>query len=161
MASVPQNPASMPPPAATTVVPTKASKSSKRQAKEQLPKLPLAVALKWRSVKKNNEKWSKRFRKRSVPSLPGEDLFYRVGMRDHVKALTLRLNILMLMTYKVFIVDDAISMREHWDEMCGIFGILAYIVKSSGKDGIDMYFTMSDKRHNDKSTSADRCATLR
>jgi hypothetical protein len=145
----------MPPPAATTAVPIKVSKSSKNQAKEQLPKLPLTVALNWRSVKKDNEKWSNRFRKRLVPSLPGEDLLYRVGMRDHVKALTLRLKIIrtMLIAYKVFIIDDAISMREHWDEMCELFGILAYIVKSSDKDGIDMYFTMSDKKHNDKDTT--------
>lgn len=45
-------------------------------------------------------------------------------------------------------------MRTHWDEMCQLFGMLAYLVKKSDEDGIDMYFTMTEKKHNSRDVSA-------
>lgn len=44
-------------------------------------------------------------------------------------------------------------MKFHWDDMCQLFGILAYIVKESDHDGIDMYFAMSDTKYNNQDTS--------
>jgi hypothetical protein len=44
-------------------------------------------------------------------------------------------------------------MRTHWDEMCQLFGILAYMVKKSDEDGIDMYFTMTEQKYNSKDVS--------
>jgi hypothetical protein len=44
-------------------------------------------------------------------------------------------------------------MLKYWDDMCELFSILAYIVKASDKDGIDMYFTMSEHRYNSKDTA--------
>jgi hypothetical protein len=44
-------------------------------------------------------------------------------------------------------------MRQYWGEMCELFGILAYIVKESDPDGIEMYFTMSEKKHHSKNTT--------
>jgi hypothetical protein len=41
-------------------------------------------------------------------------------------------------------------MREYWDDMWRLFDILAYLVKSTDEDGIDMYFTMTEKKHNSK-----------
>jgi hypothetical protein len=43
-------------------------------------------------------------------------------------------------------------MGPHWDEMCPLFAILAYMVKKSDDDGIDLYFTMSDTKYNDQDT---------
>jgi hypothetical protein len=55
---------------------------------------------------------------------------------------------------QVFIIDDAASMREDWDELCRLFEILGYLVKKSDEDGIDLYFTMTEKKHNNKNVSA-------
>jgi hypothetical protein len=44
-------------------------------------------------------------------------------------------------------------MRDYWDDMCRLFDILAYLVKKSDEDGIDMYFTMAEKKHNSKDVS--------
>jgi hypothetical protein len=44
-------------------------------------------------------------------------------------------------------------MKQHWDEMCPLFEILAYMVKKSDLDGIDLYFTMSDKKLNNQDTT--------
>lgn len=37
--------------------------------------------------------------------------------------------------------------------MCNLFGILAYILKNTDDDGIDMYFAMSDTKYNDQDTT--------
>jgi hypothetical protein len=46
-------------------------------------------------------------------------------------------------------------MDQYWDKVIDVFSILAYIVKESDPDGIDLYFTMSPprERHNGKRTS--------
>ena len=44
-------------------------------------------------------------------------------------------------------------MINEWDEMCELFGILAYLVKNSNPDGIDMYFAMPAIRYHDRNTS--------
>jgi hypothetical protein len=45
---------------------------------------------------------------------------------------------------QVFLIDDSTSMREHWDDVIPLLDILAYIVKKTDKNGIDLFFTMSD-----------------
>lgn len=41
----------------------------------------------------------------------------------------------------------------YWDGLCELFDILAYLVKKSADDGIDMYFTMTDKQYHGKDVS--------
>ncbi|CZR54400.1 uncharacterized protein PAC_04284 [Phialocephala subalpina] len=89
------------------------------------------------SPKKQNNKLLNRFRKREEMKLPGEHLFGRLGKRDHV-----------------FIIDDADSMIPHWDEMCELFAILAYVVKASDEDGIEVYFTMDNQIYKNKNVTA-------
>jgi hypothetical protein len=50
----------------------------------------------------------------------------------------------------VFIIDDALSMSDHWNEVETVFEVLAKIVKSADPDGIDLHFTMSDEVYNSK-----------
>jgi hypothetical protein len=56
---------------------------------------------------------------------------------------------------QVFLIDDSASMTNHWQELTGLVGVLAYIVKSADPDGIDMFYTISPKsvkRATDSST---------
>jgi len=54
---------------------------------------------------------------------------------------------------QVFIIDDTASMRDYWSDLCRLFEILGYLVKKSDGDGIDMYFTMTEKKYNSKDIS--------
>ncbi|KAM3071948.1 hypothetical protein ACMFMG_008416 [Clarireedia jacksonii] len=90
--------------------------------------LTLGDALIWRCRKKANQN----------PTLEGSWLLNRVQKRDHI-----------------FLIDDSWSMLEYWDKVTDIFSILAYIVKESDPDGVDLYFTMSSpgEHHNHRKTS--------
>lgn len=40
-------------------------------------------------------------------------------------------------------IDDSVSMVEHWPKVCKVFEALSYILKETDKDGLDLYFTIS------------------
>ncbi|EPE26730.1 Protein kinase-like (PK-like) [Glarea lozoyensis ATCC 20868] len=114
------------------------SKQLKRRRQyDKLPHLSLSVAIQWRTERKRGNKLLNIFNKAERKAkLPGEWLFYKCQARDHV-----------------FVVDDSIHMRPHWDEMCQLFGILTYMVKGTDNDGLDLFFTMSDQTFNDQDTT--------
>src|ERR1700722_3051835 len=45
-------------------------------------------------------------------------------------------------------------MRPYWSDMTTLFGILAYMVKHSDPDGLDMCFTIDSKKYNSKHTKS-------
>ncbi|KAF1953576.1 hypothetical protein CC80DRAFT_141675 [Byssothecium circinans] len=44
---------------------------------------------------------------------------------------------------QIFLVDDSISMKDHWNDVKRTFGALAYLVKGRDPDGIEIRFTNS------------------
>jgi len=42
---------------------------------------------------------------------------------------------------QVFLIDDSISMKDHWRHVQNVFDTLAYIVKEVDPDGFDLWFT--------------------
>jgi hypothetical protein len=44
-------------------------------------------------------------------------------------------------------------MQQHWDEVAHLLRILAWIVKKSGNDGLDLYYSMSPDQVNSKKSS--------
>jgi hypothetical protein len=44
-------------------------------------------------------------------------------------------------------------MAKYWQELTSLVGVLAYIVKSGDPDGIEMYYTISDKSIKSKDSS--------
>jgi hypothetical protein len=50
----------------------------------------------------------------------------------------------------VFLIDDAASMKSHEAEVKRILEILAYLVKDSDPDGLDLYFTCSKRKFREK-----------
>lgn len=54
----------------------------------------------------------------------------------------------------MIIIDDSESMRKHhWEDMTELLGIMAYMIKSFDKDGIDLYFAQSNTKHNEDTSS--------
>jgi hypothetical protein len=54
----------------------------------------------------------------------------------------------------VIIIDDSESMRKHhWEDMTELLGIIAYMIKSYDKDGLDLYFAQSNTKHNGDTSS--------
>ena len=47
-------------------------------------------------------------------------------------------------------IDNASSMRPHWDRVYDVFRALAGLVKQYDKDGVDLFFTLSEERHKFK-----------
>jgi hypothetical protein len=54
---------------------------------------------------------------------------------------------------QVFLIDDAASMKAHEAEVKRILGILAYLVKDSDPDGLELYFTCSKQCFKEKEPS--------
>ena len=55
---------------------------------------------------------------------------------------------------QVFLLDDASSMQQHWDNVVTLADILAYIVKRTDEDGVDLHFTIcKNLRRNEKKTT--------
>ncbi len=44
-------------------------------------------------------------------------------------------------------------MHPHWEDVCNVIQVLAYMVKHSDDDGMDLCFTISSAKHNFKTTS--------
>lgn len=51
---------------------------------------------------------------------------------------------------QIFLVDDSSSMKRHRQEIEALFGLLAYMVKDSDPDGIELHFTVSSEKHRSK-----------
>ena len=54
---------------------------------------------------------------------------------------------------KVFLIDDARTMKAHEAEVKRILDILAYLVKNSDPDGLELYFTCSKQHFKEKDPS--------
>lgn len=67
--------------------------------------------------------------------------------------LSLYYHTLLLTLSKLFLIDDSATMAAHWDEVVKAIWLLGYIVKRFDKNGIDVSFTISDKKYNMKHTS--------
>ena len=44
-------------------------------------------------------------------------------------------------------------MKPHWNKLVELFGLLSYMVKKYDKDGLDLHFTSSGQKENNKKTS--------
>lgn len=62
----------------------KSARSKRRSAAAKLPYLAVSSAIEWKRLKKENDKFHNRWRKRDDPPLTGKHLEGRVGKRDHV-----------------------------------------------------------------------------
>jgi hypothetical protein len=43
--------------------------------------------------------------------------------------------------------------KYHWEDMTELLGIIAYMIKSFDKDGLDLYFAQSNAKHNGDTSS--------
>ena len=53
----------------------------------------------------------------------------------------------------MFLIDDSISMKDHWDDVISLFSVLAYFVKGLDNDKLEMYFTVSKNKITFKDTT--------
>ncbi|KAL8713929.1 MAG: hypothetical protein Q9220_002075 [cf. Caloplaca sp. 1 TL-2023] len=92
----------------------------------QRPTLSLEDALRWKRKKKDHDR----------PYLNGQENLTYLNARDHI-----------------FLVDNSATMHKHRDEILEVISVLAYILKTSDEDGLDVYFTQSKtKIHSGKTT---------
>ncbi|OCL14632.1 kinase-like protein [Glonium stellatum] len=95
-----------------------------------LPNLSVDRAREWRNMRRNHRAG---FRDNFLPD------YHHLGEtknRDHV-----------------FVLDDSSSMYEHWDNALDLLDTLAYLVKPSDPDGLELCFTINDKRFTRKHSS--------
>ncbi|KUJ17135.1 kinase-like protein [Mollisia scopiformis] len=111
----------------TSYVPPKRGHTQPNKSSQpELPRLDVDVA----------ERWIRDKRAGRPRRLPGEYLLKRLATRDHV-----------------FLIDDAASMKAHKVEVKRILDLLAYLVKDSDPDGIELYFTCSKQQIKAKEPS--------
>ena len=116
--------------------------SSRSSPQAGPPYLSMEAALKWKQDKKSGR----------LPALPNEKYLEKLKGRDHVGS-TSYIVASLIHGYQIFLIDDSESLKEHWREVQGLFEILSYMVKKRDPDGIDLYFTTSNEKHNAKKTS--------
>ncbi|TVY55320.1 Aurora kinase A [Lachnellula cervina] len=96
------------------------------------PSQSIKDVLKWKRERKEDNFWTLRTREKKIAQW---DLLERVKGRDHV-----------------FLIDDSVSMKPHWDKsddspgVVKVFEALSYLVKETDDDGIDLLFTVSGER---------------
>lgn len=54
---------------------------------------------------------------------------------------------------QVFLVDDSLSMKKHWDSVIDLFSVFAWHTKSLDSNGLEMYFTVSPRKEKFKNTT--------
>ena len=54
---------------------------------------------------------------------------------------------------QVFLIDDSLSMRKHWDNVIELFSVFAWHAKSLDSDGFEMFFTLSPRGGKFKNTT--------
>ncbi|OCL06940.1 hypothetical protein AOQ84DRAFT_67856, partial [Glonium stellatum] len=110
--------------------------SSKRRP--ELPLLSVEAAKDWRAQRKKESKFFNRHLGSSRVPLQDDHWMSQLHNRDHV-----------------FLIDDASSMRNHWDDVISLIDVLAYIVKSTDDDGVDLYFTICKALRRDEKKTKD------
>ncbi|KAI4126118.1 MAG: hypothetical protein LQ338_003923, partial [Usnochroma carphineum] len=75
--------------------------------------------------------WKERKKKGFRDPLHGEENMKHVNGRDHI-----------------FVVDNTESMERHRDNVIKVVSVLSYLLKTSDKNGLDLYFTQSTKKVN-------------
>ncbi len=125
-------------------VPT-ADKGAEASKKRPPPQLSMATVRKWKSD-------MKRSGKTSTSPLPDKYLLKDLEQRDHVRCLY-DFSTPTAKNLKVFLIDDSRSMGRHWKEVRDVFAHLAYIVKDTDPDGIELLFTMSSDKHISRRTT--------
>lgn len=55
--------------------------------------------------------------------------------------------------FQVFLMDDSLSMRPHWNDVISLFSVFAYFAKKLDSNGLEMYFTVSDNKKTFKDTT--------
>ncbi|KAL2050253.1 hypothetical protein ABVK25_009480 [Lepraria finkii] len=53
----------------------------------------------------------------------------------------------------LFLIDNAGSVLQHWKEVNELLGLLAYTVKDSNPDGIELYFTIYSDEYKAKTST--------
>ncbi|KAI4090803.1 MAG: hypothetical protein LQ339_008265 [Xanthoria mediterranea] len=89
------------------------------------PSLSIAEAHSWKERKKRGER----------PELPGSENLASLNERDHI-----------------FLVDNSGTMKQYRKQVAEVVELLAYIVKASDDDGLDVHFTQTSQKFNSKSS---------
>ncbi|KAL8649187.1 MAG: hypothetical protein Q9210_004551 [Variospora velana] len=77
--------------------------------------------------------WKERKKRGEHPILPGSENLASLNERDHI-----------------FLVDNSETMKQYKKHIADVVSLLAYIVKDSDDDGLDIHFTQSAYKINSK-----------
>lgn len=97
-----------------------------RQEEPVRPTLTIDEGHDWKKKKKNGE----------FVVLPGAENLTSMDQRDHI-----------------FLIDNSATMKQYSREIERVISLLAYMLKKSDKDGLDIYFTQSLKKVNSQKSS--------
>ncbi|KAK4894202.1 hypothetical protein LTR27_007570 [Elasticomyces elasticus] len=104
------------------------SRTQRRNTRESVPRLSFVEVSNWVSKLVTNPN----------AKLPYSDgLKYKLKDRDHH-----------------FLVDDSSTMRAFYEELCGVFRLLARIVEDEDPDGVELSYTISPKSFTDTSSAS-------
>ena len=96
--------------------------------------------------------WKRKKKAGEFASLHGEENLTSLDQRDHVSFEVLGLK-LTNRWFQIFLIDNSATMRQYSRQVQRVIELLAYMVKKSDKDGLDIFFTQSVKKVNSQKSS--------
>ena len=127
---------------------TNVQETSPRQPVQPPHEEPVRPSL---SIDEGHE-WKRKKKAGAFASLHGEENLTSLDQRDHVSYEILRLK-LINRWFQIFLIDNSATMKQYSREVQRVIELLAYMVKNSDKDGLDIYFTQSVKKVNSPKSS--------
>ena len=114
----------------------------KHQKEPERPTLSIREGHAWKDKKKKHES----------PALHGSENLTSLDRRNHVRQARPRLK-LANEWCQIFLVYNSKTMKPHRRDVDRVISLLAYMLKSSDADGLDMYFAHSWPKINTKKSS--------
>lgn len=103
------------------------------------------------SINEGHE-WKRKKKSGEYTVLRGEENLTSLDKRDHVSHVLPRLK-LAKRWLQIFLIDTSATMKQYSREIERVISLLAYTVKKSDKDGLDIFFTQSRKKVNSRRSS--------
>jgi hypothetical protein len=91
--------------------------------------------------------------RRGVLPREAQDLLNDLRDRDHVSSYLTVFRFATNDMFQVFLMDDSLSMKDHWDDVVSLFSVFAYFAKRLDNNGLEMYFTVSKDKQTFRDTT--------
>ena len=96
--------------------------------------------------------WKEKKKSGGVANLHGDENLTSLDRRDHVSLVLYKVE-LADRWVQIFLIDNSATMKQYKENIERVISLLAYMVKGSDKDGLDIFFTQTARKINSQRSS--------